>query len=124
MVRSGLSNIGVKGMHDVADKVGDPGIIGAFAAGLAALALACRPRAQSKVASPEGFPKDPSARLPKYIAAFWQLASHSAEGQVPEKTDTAEQYALKIFNEARGIVASKKETPSAIEKNDQQASGE
>jgi hypothetical protein len=111
-------------MHDVADKVGNLGIIGSFAAGLAALALACRPRAQSKVASPEGFPKDPAARLPKYIAAFWQLASQSAVAPAPENTDTAEQYALKIFNEARGVLSNEKETTTKAELSDRQATGE
>jgi len=107
-------------MHDVADKVANPGIIAAFAAGLAALALACRPHAQSKIASPPGFPKDAGARLPKYISAFWQLASQSAVGKVPEKTDTAEQYALKIFDEARGTAEGTKESKAKETNSNQQ----
>ena len=66
-------------MHDVADKVGNPGVIGAIAAGLAMIALwSGVAKLKSKSLTKE-FPSDPEALQAKYLLAFNQLEDASKE---------------------------------------------
>jgi len=91
-------------MHDVADKVGDAALVGAIAAAIAALALACRTRGSRLDKRPVGFPADANATLAKYENAYLQLVSKSAEeprtGQ--GEPSTALEYALVAFEQAKG----------------------
>lgn len=91
-------------MHDVADKVGDAALVGAIAAGIAALALACRTRGPRLDKRPVGFPADANATLAKYENAYLQLVSKSAEAPTPVRGEpsTALEYALLAFEQAKG----------------------
>ncbi|CAN5652162.1 hypothetical protein BH10CYA1_BH10CYA1_15040 [soil metagenome] len=91
-------------MHDVADKVGDAALIGAIAAAMAALALACRTRGQKLDVRPTGFPRDANARLKKYESAYLQLVSKSAENPSLSQSEptSALDYALIAFEQAAG----------------------
>ncbi len=91
-------------MHDVADKVGNAGMIGAIAAAIAAIALACRSRGAKMDRGPVGFPSDPNMALQKYQNAYSQLVTESATASElnKERPVTAIDYALIAFEEAKG----------------------
>lgn len=72
-------------LHDVADKVGNPGIIGAIAAGLATLALLAGVAQVKKKNLPQNFPADPDAAQAKYGLAFTQLQEALTDSA--DKTD-------------------------------------
>ena len=108
-------------MHDVADKVGDAALVGAIAAAIAALALACRTRGPKLDARPVGFPKDPNATLKKYENAYLQLVSKSAEDPslAEGEPSTALEYALVAFEHAKGPsrpIVPPPESPDAFRK--------
>ncbi|HEY9682256.1 MAG TPA: hypothetical protein V6C89_16415 [Drouetiella sp.] len=103
-------------MHDVADKVGDAALVGAIAAAIAALALACRTRGPKLEQRPVGFPRDPNATLAKYENAYLQLVSKSAEQPLQNsEPSTALDYALLAFEQAKGAssMSQNKEKPAA-----------
>ncbi len=91
-------------MHDVADKVGNAGLIGAIAAAVAALALSCRSRGAKMDRDPAGFPSDPNMALKKYQTAYSQLVAKSTDATdlTREGPATASDYALIAFEEAKG----------------------
>lgn len=93
-------------MHDVADKVGDAALVGAIAAAIAALALACRSRGAKLEQRPVGFPSDPNATLAKYENAYLQLVSKSSEpsNSLQGQPSTALEHALVAFEQAKGSV--------------------
>lgn len=91
-------------IHDVADKVGNPGVIGAIAAGLAMIALLSGVAKIQRKSVPNDFPDDPEALQPKYLLAFRQL--QDASNDSPEgvkglltalKTNPAAYMALDAF---------------------------
>jgi hypothetical protein len=65
--------------HDVADKVGNPGVIGAIAAGLAMFALLSGVAKIQRKGLPKEFPADPEAMQAKYLLAYRQLQDASKE---------------------------------------------
>jgi hypothetical protein len=65
--------------HDVADKVGNPGVIGAIAAGLAMFALLSGVAKIQRKSLPKEFPADPEALQAKYLLAYRQLQDASEE---------------------------------------------
>jgi hypothetical protein len=91
-------------VHDVADKVGDAALVGAIAAAIAALALACRTRGAKLDVRPTGFPRDANATLKKYENAYLQLVSKSAETPSLSSSEpsSAIEYALIAFEQAKG----------------------
>jgi hypothetical protein len=88
--------------HDVLEKVGNPGILGALGAGLSAVALYFGLARVHKKALPSKFPGDPEASQTKYILAFNQLNDAFAEQEINEATLAAldKQPALKLCTEA------------------------
>lgn len=91
-------------MHDVAEKVGNPGVIGAIAAGLAMFALLSGVAKIQRKSLPKQFPGDPEALQAKYLLAFRQL--EDASNASPEgvkglltslKTNPAAYMALEAF---------------------------
>jgi hypothetical protein len=74
-------------LHDVADKVGNPGIIGAIAAGLATLALLAGVAQVKKKNLPQNFPADPDAAQAKYGLAFTQLQEALTDSADNDRTD-------------------------------------
>lgn len=77
-------------LHDVADKVGNPGIIGAIAAGLAMFALLAGVAQVKKKNLPPNFPADADAAQAKYALAFTQLQEALPDSD-PDKIDTLVQ---------------------------------
>jgi hypothetical protein len=65
--------------HDVADKVGNPGVIGAIAAGLAMFALLSGVAKIQRKSLPKEFPSDPEALQAKYLLAYRQLQDATKE---------------------------------------------
>ncbi len=65
--------------HDVADKVGNPGVIGAIAAGLAMFALLSGVAKIQRKSLPKEFPADPEALQAKYLLAYRQLQDATKE---------------------------------------------
>lgn len=88
-------------LHDVADKVGNAGLIGAVGAALAALAMACRVRG-SKKANPIGFPDDANASTAKFQEAYAQLVSQATILRPLKTNQEAIDYALIAFDIAQG----------------------
>ena len=89
-------------IHDVAAKVGNPGLIGAVAAGLATFALISGVAQLKRTSLPKSFPGDAEALQPKYFLAFKQLENeHSASGGSAEgaRTNAAEQLALSAYSQ-------------------------
>lgn len=95
-------------MHDVLEKVGGTGLLGAAAAFLAAVALFCGTAKIRRKDLPTGFPRDPEAAQAKYQLAYKQLEEAVAK---TERTDelidalkghTAAQLSLRTFLEATG----------------------
>jgi hypothetical protein len=108
-------------LYDVADKVGNAGLIGAVGAALAALAMACRGRGSSKAANPVGFPNDASASVTKYQSAYSQLVSQATIMR-PLKTNLeALDYALLAFEAAKGTA---KEIAADVKPNPPSEPGE
>jgi len=88
-------------IHDVAAKVGSPGLIGAVAAGLATFALISGVAQLKRKSLPKAFPGDPEALQPKYFLAFKQLENEqSSPGDLVEgaRTNAAEELALSAFD--------------------------
>lgn len=71
--------------HDVAEKVGNPGVIGAIAAGLAMFALLSGVAKIKRKSVAKEFPADPEALQAKYLLAFRQLQDASKDS--PEGVD-------------------------------------
>lgn len=91
-------------IHDVAEKVGNPGVIGAIAAGLAMFALLSGVAKLRRKSLPKEFPGDPEALQAKYLLAFRQLedASNASPKGVPGllqalKANPAAHLALEAF---------------------------
>ena len=91
-------------IHDVAQTVGNPGVIGAIAAGLAMFALLSGVAKIQRKGLPKEFPGDPEAQQAKYFLAFKQL--EDASNASPEgvkglltalKTNPAAYMALEAF---------------------------
>ncbi|MBP9094099.1 hypothetical protein KBI23_23985 [bacterium] len=91
-------------VHDVAERVGNPGVIGAIAAGLAMFALLSGVAKIQRKSVPKEFPGDPEALQAKYLLAFRQL--EDASNDSPEgvkglltalKTNPAAYMALEAF---------------------------
>ncbi|MFA6210703.1 MAG: hypothetical protein WCT03_21135 [Candidatus Obscuribacterales bacterium] len=71
--------------HDVAEKVGNPGVIGAIAAGLAMFALLSGVAKIKRKSVAKEFPADPEALQAKYLLAFRQLQDATKDS--PEGVD-------------------------------------
>ncbi len=84
-------------LHDVADKVGVLGLLGAVAAGLAAFALLSGVAQLKRKSLPKAFPGDAEALQTKYFLAYKQLEHLQDEGALPGDTDAAEQLARGAF---------------------------
>lgn len=85
-------------LHDVADKVGVLGLVGAVAAGLAAFALLSGVAQLKRKTLPKAFPGDAEALQTKYYLAYKQL-EHMQDAGVSsgESVDAAEQLARGAF---------------------------
>jgi len=112
-------------VHDVADKVGDAALVGAIAAAIAALALACRTRGAKLDVRPTGFPRDANATLKKYENAYLQLVSKSAESLSLSQSEpsSAIEYALIAFEQAKGPSKGAPAVSDALSKPRQPDSG-
>lgn len=90
-------------MYDVAQKVGDPALIGALGASLALIAMICRYDGQRKKKAPlpKGFPFDPLAAREPYLKAYSHLVTMEAAGSIVDpEFPTASEYALQMFRQS------------------------
>mgnify|MGYP000042663294 CR=1 FL=1 len=83
-------------LHDVADKVGVLGLVGAVAAGLAAFALLAGVAQLKRKAMPRAYPGDAEALQTKYLLAFKQL-KHGGSISLSGETSAAEHLASDAF---------------------------